>query len=874
MNSAIEKLEKYIRLEAQRAFDDGAVVGGMARMIDPWVQEAEAAGLDSTMVKAVKNRLQDYRRLSPKSRREVMRGLWTRLNEQADLGEFPSSAAGQGDSTPPPAEIEDIQPTASPATSSDNGGKPASQAPAEAKEAADDSAQDVQPEAESLAEVETAETSEASSANGEGNSKHAPAAREAVRAEQELPAELDAPLTTISGIGPKSAKTLKKLDLETLGDLLWHFPRRYDDYSKLETINRLWYGQEVTIIANVEQAQVRPVRSGKLKLTEVVVGDGTGSLKVTWFNQPWIARKLKPGKAVVLSGKVDQYLGKLVMTNPEWEMLDREQLHTNRIVPVYPLTKGVTAKWMRKVMHSVVNRLAPRVPDPLPQDIRSAADLLELPTALQQVHFPDDQEALKQARHRLAFDEMFLLQLGVLRQKESWESLETEALPVDDEWVKNFLAGLPFTLTGAQAKALEDVRRDLANTHPMNRLLEGDVGSGKTVIAAAAMGITAHNGAQTALMAPTSILAEQHYLTISELLTTSSDIGASEIGLLLGDTPEAEKEGIRQALAQGEMKVVVGTHALLEDPIEFNRFGLAIIDEQHRFGVEQRAALRAKGQAPNLLVMTATPIPRSLALTIYGDLDLSVIDEMPPGRKPVKTRLLSPLNRSRAYNFILGQLEEGRQAFIIYPLVEESDKVEAKAAVEEHKKLQKEVFFDHQVGLLHGRMKAEEKEQIMEKFRAGELEVLVSTSVVEVGVDIPNASVVVVEGANRFGLAQLHQFRGRVGRSSHESFCLLIPDSDDEMDNERLRAMEQTNNGFELAERDLDQRGPGDFFGTRQSGFAEIQMAQLTDVRLIEKARNHAQAIFEHDPTLEEEKHASLARAVERAWSTGRGDIS
>ncbi|MFP3854535.1 MAG: ATP-dependent DNA helicase RecG [Anaerolineales bacterium] len=854
MNSAIEKLEKYIRLEARRSFDNGAVLGGMERMIGPWVQEARRSDLEESVIDAVQERLRDYHRLSPKSRREVLRGLWTRLNRVADLGDFPSAEASEAQPAPEP-----VKPESSKESAELDGNGP--DEPVE-KPAAD------------IEKTKSASTEGSTEDLERKQPKGAPAAREAVRAEEEIPAELDAPLTTISGIGPKSAKTLKKLELETLGDLLWHFPRRYDDYSQLETINRLWYGQEVTIIANVEDIRVRPVRSGKMKLTEATVGDGTGTLRVTWFNQPWIARKLKPGQAVVLSAKVDQYLGKLVMTNPEWEMLDREQLHTNRIVPVYPLTKGVTAKWMRKVMHSVVNRLAPRVPDPLPETVRNEVDLPTLPQALQQVHFPGDQQKLRQARHRLAFDEMFLLQLGVLKQKETWEALETEQLPVPEAWVDRFLGNLPFTLTQGQAQALKDVRADLASEQPMNRLLEGDVGSGKTVIAAAAIGITAHNNAQSAIMAPTSILAEQHYATLSTLLTQGTDLNPEEIQLLLGDTSESQKELIRQGLADGTIKVVVGTHALLEDPVDFKQFGLAIIDEQHRFGVEQRAALRDKGEAPNLLVMTATPIPRSLALTIYGDLDLSIIDELPPGRQPVKTRLLSPLNRSRAYNFILGQLEEGRQAFIIYPLVEESDKVEAKAAVEEHEKLQKEVFFDYNVGLLHGRMKAEEKEQIMSQFRAGELHVLVSTSVVEVGVDIPNASVVVIEGANRFGLAQLHQFRGRVGRSQHESFCLLIPDSDDEMDNERLKAMERTNNGFELAERDLEQRGPGDFFGTRQSGFAEIQMAQLTDVHLIEKARRQAQALFKNDPELKKQEHASLARAVERAWSDGRGDIS
>ncbi|MDX1600350.1 MAG: ATP-dependent DNA helicase RecG, partial [Anaerolineales bacterium] len=645
-------------------------------------------------------------------------------------------------------------------------------------------------------------------------------------------------------------------------------------YSELKTINRLWYGEEVTIIATVDDVNVRTVRSGKMKLTEATVSDGTGSLRVTWFNQPWIARKLKPGQAVVLSAKVDQYLGKLTMSNPEWEPLETEQLHTNRIVPVYPLTSGVTSKWIRRVMHSVVNRLAPRVPDPLPEPVRTSADLMPLTEALRQVHFPDDREHLNEARHRLAFDEMFLLQLGVLRQKEAWESQETEPLEVDDEWIEGFLSGLPFELTEGQTQALHDVRRDLSTERPMNRLLEGDVGSGKTVIAAASMGITAENDVQSALMAPTSILAEQHYNTLNDLMPAATGVNRDRIRLLIGDTPETEKEEIRDGLSEGNIDVVVGTHALLEDPVNFQNLGLAIVDEQHRFGVDQRAALRSKGTTPNLLVMTATPIPRSLALTIYGDLDLSIIPELPPGRKPVKTRVLSPLNRSRAYNFILGQLEEGRQAFIIYPLVEGSDNVQAKAAVDEHETLQEEVFFNYNVGLLHGRMKGDEKERVMHAFRDGAIDVLVSTSVVEVGVDIPNASVVMIEGANRFGLAQLHQFRGRVGRGEHESYCLLIPESDEHIDNERLKAMEATNNGFELAEQDLEQRGPGDFLGTRQSGFAEIQMARLTDVQLIEKARREAQELFEHDPELTHPEHQGLRQAVERAWSDGTGELS
>jgi ATP-dependent DNA helicase RecG len=408
----------------------------------------------------------------------------------------------------------------------------------------------------------------------------------------------------------------------------------------------------------------------------------------------------------------------------------------------------------------------------------------------------------------------------------------------------------------------------------MNRLLQGDVGSGKTVVAAAAIAIAAENGAQSAVMAPTSILAEQHYATLREFLPNGTGIDESSIRLMLGSTPNAEKEEIRKGLLDGSIQLVIGTHALIEGPVEFSQLGLAIIDEQHRFGVDQRALLRAKGKNPNLLVMTATPIPRSLALTLYGDLDLTVIDEMPPGRVPTETRVLSTGERLRAYRFIRSQLEKDHQAFIIYPLVEESEKVDAKAAVEEHERLQSEIFPNYNVGLLHGRMKPNEKDEVMQGYREGEFHVLVSTSVVEVGVDVPNATVMLIEGANRFGLAQLHQFRGRVGRDDQQSYCLLIPDTDEDAENERLHAMESTVDGFELAEIDLDQRGPGDFLGTRQSGFAELRMAKLTDVKLIEKARREASKIFDLDPDLSKPEHHSLTQVVQQFWSGGRGEIS
>jgi ATP-dependent DNA helicase RecG len=604
-----------------------------------------------------------------------------------------------------------------------------------------------------------------------------------------------------------------------------------------------------------------------MKIVEAVISDKSGSLRVTWFNQPWIANQLSRARHVVLSGEIDQYLGRLTMNNPDWEPLSADLLHTNRIVPVYPLTKNLTQKWLRTKIYKTVQTLSPFLEDPLPEDLREKAGLVDLTTAIQNIHFPISEKSLQAAKERLAFDEIFLLQMGVLRQKMAWESRQGRIFNVSEEWLEAQLTTLPYQLTGAQEKALRHIRQDLASGAPMNRLLQGDVGSGKTVLAAMAILIITHHGAQATLMAPTSILAEQHLLSLKEiLLAEGSPLAEEEIQLLIGSTPEGEKNAIREGLERGEIKVVIGTHALLEDPVNFKDLQLAVIDEQHRFGVEQRGTLRNKGENPHLMVMTATPIPRSLALTIYGDLDISVIDEMPPGRQPVETHVLYPQERERAYTLIQGQVDEGNQAFIIYPLVEESDKSEEKAAVEEHARLSEEVFPHYDVGLLHGRLLPHQKEAVMERFRQKEIQILVSTTVVEVGVDIPNATIMLVEGAHRFGLAQLHQLRGRVGRGDEKAYCLLIPGSKEGIENERLQAMANTNDGFELAERDLEQRGPGQFLGTRQSGYSELRMAKITDVRLIEKARHFAGEVFQEDPHLSQEKHQALKKAMATFW--------
>jgi len=837
MRPSLQKLKKFIHLEAQHNYDNHSVIGGFERMVEPWLADAQADALPADLISAVQGRLHDYAALSPRSRYETLMGLWNRIQHLTSETLPP---------LPPPQEMPPRSAEAAPA-------RPRAH-----------------PSSRKFAHPTVPSTN---------NIEHQaqPSAQ---------PAALSASTTVLPGVGPKHAQTLARLGLHTLGDLLYYFPRRYDDYSQLKPIGRLSYGEDVTVIGTVAMVNSRSVRGGRFQLTELILTDGTGSLRATWFNQPWVGRRLLKGSQIVLSGKVDQYLGRPIMNNPECEPLEQENLHTNRIVPVYPLTAKITQRWLRRLMYNVVTYWAPRVTDPLPEPVRNSASLLDLPSALLQAHFPSSTELLRSARYRLAFDEILMLQLGVMSQKRNWQNRTARVYDTPDDWFQSRIDSLPFQLTTAQLNALHEVRTDLASGRPMNRLLQGDVGSGKTVVAALGIAILARHGVQSALLAPTSILADQHYKSLLSLLAGSGahddvsldgdsyPLRAQQIRLLIGSTPEPEKSEIRDGLSNGSIKLVVGTHALLEDPVVFADLQLAVIDEQHRFGVDQRAILRSKGENPHLLVMTATPIPRSLALTVYGDLDLSVMDEMPPGRQPIITQVFYPRERERAYVFIRNQVDHGHQCFIIYPLVEESETIEALAAVKEQTRLQKEVFPNFKVGLLHGRLKPDEKDDVMLHFCQGQIQILVSTSVVELGVDVPNATVMLIEGANRFGLSQLHQFRGRVGRSQFQSYCILIPDTPDAAENERLAAMVETNNGFVLAQRDLEQRGPGEFLGTRQSGYSELRLANLTDIHLIEQARRTAQAIFEDDPDLMTPEHQLLSKSVRNFWKLGQGDIS
>ncbi|RJQ39072.1 MAG: ATP-dependent DNA helicase RecG [Dehalococcoidia bacterium] len=700
-------------------------------------------------------------------------------------------------------------------------------------------------------------------------------------------ASLAASITSIHGINVATAAKFKKLGVETVRDLLYFFPNRHLDYSQRKTVSQLEVGREETIIANVWEVRLKQFGVHQ-KNTEAVVGDETGNIRIVWFNNPYVARALKTNDRIVVSGRVGEFKHAPVFESPEWEPADEEGdlIHTGRLVPVYPLTAGLYPRQVRKLLKEVVSRYAPAVEENLPFSIRQRRSLLELPEAIAQAHYPDNVGLKDRARVRLAFDELLLLQLGVLGRKRDWQGGRGNAFEIREETLKEFLGSLPFKLTVAQHRVLGEIIGDLKKAQPMSRLLQGDVGSGKTVVALAVMLVAVASGYQAAFMAPTEILAEQHFRTINRLLGGGEDGGdyrrtlrgfggrPVELACLLGDVRQAKKRELQGGIGRGELDIIVGTHALIQKGVTFDRLGLVVVDEQHRFGVEQRLALKQKGNSPHMLAMTATPIPRTLALTLYGDLDLSVIGEMPPGRQVIKTKWLGSDQRPQAYGFIRRQVQAGHQAFIICPLILESEAVAAKAAVAEYQRLRREVFPDLELGLLHGRMKAAEKDLVMRRFRDGELNLLVSTAVVEVGIDVPNATVMMVESADRFGLSQLHQFRGRVGRGAAQSYCILIAESPSEIGQKRLDIIERVNDGFVLAEEDLKLRGPGEFFGTRQSGLPDLRMAHLSDVALLEMARSEAQAIFKEDAGLAKPEHRQLAVELARVWQHRDTELS
>ena len=696
---------------------------------------------------------------------------------------------------------------------------------------------------------------------------------------------LDQDVAGLKGISRQTIPKLKRLGVQSVRDLVYLFPHRHSDFASIRKIADLEYGKEQTVLVTVWEA-TETAHGPKRRSTQATLVDDTGSVRAIWFNQPYLAKTFKTGTALVISGKVGAYRDSFVFESPEYELMDGqdELIHTGRLVPVYPTVNGLPQRTLRRAVKRALDIGLPQLQEFLPEDTRHWTGVIGLRTAVVQMHYPDTEADRKAARLRLAFDELLTLQLAVLARRKAWQD-EDRGIPlqVDDALIESFLGTLPFTLTAAQHRVLGEILADVKSSRPMSRLLQGDVGSGKTVVAAAALLVAASNGHQGALMAPTEILAEQHFLTVSRLfegLTRSSKadhlatVTSSwlprpvTIALLLGSLARKAKADLRGRIEEGEVDVVIGTHALIQGEVEIPRLALAVVDEQHRFGVMQRATLREKGRRPHLLAMSATPIPRSLALTVYGDLDVSAIDEMPPGRLQIRTRWVAPDKRDAAYGFVRKEVEKGRQAFVVCPLIDESEAVQARAATEEHERLSKDVFPDLRLALLHGRMALREKEQIMAQFQEREIDVLVSTPVVEVGIDVPNATVMLVDGAERFGLAQLHQFRGRVGRGKHQSFCLLLADEPGQDARERLRIVQQTDDGFELAEHDLRIRGPGDYLGTRQSGLPDLRVASIADHEILTLARNEANRLLESDPDLTSQENVRLGermRALEAA---------
>ncbi|MDZ4763736.1 MAG: ATP-dependent DNA helicase RecG [Chloroflexota bacterium] len=686
---------------------------------------------------------------------------------------------------------------------------------------------------------------------------------------------LRAPVEKMQGVGPKMALLLNKLSIFTIEDMLFFKPRRYDDYTKMLPINRLQANQTVTIIGTTTTAEVR-VGKGARKDFFVVLSDGTARMNLTFFGQHWLSRQLRVNQQIVVRGTTSIFGNRIQMNSPEWEFIDSDTLRAAKIVPVYPLTADLTARVLRQRIKQVVDFWAERLPDPLPLPVLERTDLADIGWALQNLHNPGGWDHLMHAKRRLIFDQLLLMQLVMLENRRTWQAVPSQPVSVGDEELDTFYTMVfPYPLTGAQRRSINEIRGDMAKRVPMNRLLQGDVGSGKTAVAISAIGVALLNKTQAALMAPTGILAEQHYRNVGAALAKLEPMLGYKpvVALLTGSITASEREAIYRGLADGSIDVAIGTHALIQTGVEFNNLTVAIIDEQHRFGVEQRGALRSKGQNPHLLVMTATPIPRTMALTMYADLDLSIIDEMPPGRTPVRTRIITKIDRERVYHELIEEeIKQGRQAFIVYSLVEPSEEIDAESATAGLEKMTK-VFYKYKVGLLHGKMKASEKDDIMAAFRDRAFDVLVTTSVAEVGVDIPNATVMLIEDANRFGLSQLHQFRGRVGRGTHLSYCLLVCETPIEEAKERLLAMERYTDGFKLAEIDWKLRGAGDLIGTKQSGSGiEALMEEMTP-DLVEMAQHEARAIHAEDPDLQQPEHRLLAQRV-LMLRDARSDVS
>lgn len=660
----------------------------------------------------------------------------------------------------------------------------------------------------------------------------------------------------VKGVGQARARLLHKLGIYSVEDIITYYPREYEDRSRLKKIAELVDGDSCAfegIIAS--KVTEHKFRKG-LSMYKVLIKDGTGSITATWFNQHYLGKVLRLGESFVFFGKIAGRYKNLEVQSPVYEKQEaREAKNILKIVPVYPSTADLSQNIIRSTICNALDMVSGKLTEFLPESILSEHQLSEINYSVQQIHFPKSDEDFKNARYRLVFEELFMLQLCLLSVKKTFEKDKkgikfSKALQIED-----FIKTLPFKLTNAQRKVFAEIEKDMESSNVMNRLVQGDVGSGKTIVAVLALFKTVQNGYQGALMVPTAILAEQHFRSISSLMEPYG----INTALLTGSQTKKQKNAILEGIKSGEIDILIGTHALIEDNIEFMKLGLVITDEQHRFGVRQRSLLSKKGEAPDVIVMTATPIPRTLALILYGDLDISVIDELPPGRKPVKTYAVDNSMRDRINSFVRKEVSEGRQVYIVCPLVEESEEIDAKSAVQHAKEIAENDFKDLRVGLIYGKMKSKEKDEVMKDFVEGEINLLVSTTVIEVGVNVPNASVMIIENAERFGLAQLHQLRGRVGRGEYQSYCILYNAGKTQVSRERMKIMQKTNDGFIISGKDLELRGPGEFFGTRQHGIPELKIANLyEDIDILKKAQEAAVKLINEDDKLEKEENIRL----------------
>lgn len=658
----------------------------------------------------------------------------------------------------------------------------------------------------------------------------------------------------------KHLESLKDLGVKTLEDFILYFPRAYSDESEMRTIEELVLDEVNVVQGRIKSIFTTKTRRGKV-LTKAVLEDHTGKVDVIWFNQSYLSKMYFKGMEVIMTGKLKKAMGGFALQAPKVETLKKVQIHTGRTVPVYPGNDTISSKWVREKLHPLL-RFTSFLEDYMPDEIVEKYGLMSYPEAVKNVHFPDDEEALIKARRRLGFDELFFIQLRNIQDRWMWQKaveVEGRTMNLDKDLLEKFVSELPFELTGAQNRVIEEVLDDMSKPFPMLRLLQGDVGAGKTIVAASIALLIVKAGFQVGIMAPTEILAKQHFMGLMKQLQS---YGVS-VQFLSGSTKKSDRKRILEGLKLGTIDMIIGTHALIQEDVEFKNLGFVVIDEQHRFGVKQREVLKEQGN-PHLLNMSATPIPRTLAMTIYGDQDISILDEMPKGRQEIITRIVPEKKRGDAYGWISDHVKKGRQVFVICPLVEDSEVLEVKSASAEYERLIDGPFNEFRLGLLHGRLKQEEKDAVMKDFADGKIDILVSTSVVEVGIDVPNASIILIEGSERFGLSQLHQFRGRVGRGKHQSYCFLFTDAKSQESLKRLKAMVKYSSGFKLSEIDLELRGPGEVYGVKQSGVPDLRMASLTDSKLIEEARGAAQFIVDEDPFMKKyDKLLAKMRSLE-----------